>query len=316
MMLLLAGTAPSINYQLYNSSWPNEHYDGIASNTSPGNGLGNPSQLLTSSSTAYSEGFAFLTRDPSELYLMGGLVSFPNYIAKMDPKTLKEIKRTSLDCPSSSCPFNYIWAPSGAIHANGYLYVVTESRVWKLDNDLNVLGFFDLPLKDAFYNTLKILPDGNIVVKGLGVPGGTQSDQASLTILTPNLQPVVANYQLPEKSVGRISVLVRNNKNYIFVTGVTKLIRFIYTPGGNPALVQDTSWSYQYRTATDLTTSGGGIAQFIGNEAYFTDNAQTSYSQSLGPMHLIRVNLDNSADAQTINPFPGSSQGYNISNQV
>jgi hypothetical protein len=109
IVLLLAGTEPMIDYQLYNSSWPNEHYDGLGSNTSPGNGLGNPSQLLTKSSTAYEEGFAFLTRDPSELYLMGGMISVPNYIAKMDPNSLRQIKRTSLDCPRVDCPFKYIW---------------------------------------------------------------------------------------------------------------------------------------------------------------------------------------------------------------
>lgn len=314
IVLLLASTTPTIDYQLYNSSWPNEHYDGLGSNASPGNGLGNPSQLLTTSSTAYEEGFAFLTRDRSELYLMGGMVSFPNYIAKMNPTSLAQIKRTSLDCPSTACPFNHIWSPSGAVHANGYLYVVAESRIWKLDKDLNVLAFYNLPLKNGAYNALKILPDGNIVVKGLGVAGGTQADQSTLTVLTPNLEVVIADYKLPEKSIGRISVLFRNNKQYIYVTGVTKLIRLRYTSDGTPALTQDTSWSYQYRNENDTATSAGGIAEFIGNEAYFMDNAQIS--DPLGPIHLIRVNLNNSADAQTFTPFPGTTKGYHLNKQL
>lgn len=311
---LLANAAPTINYQLYSSSWPNEHYDGLGSNTSPGNGLGNPSQLLTKSSTAYSEGFAFLTRDPSELYLMGGVASVPNYIAKMDPNSLRQIKRTSLDCPRADCPFNYIWSPSGAVHANGYLYVVAESRVWKLDRDLNVLAFYNLPLKDGTYNSLKILSDGNIVVKGLGIAGGTEENRSTLTVLTPDLQAAIADYNLPEKAAGRISVMIRNNKQYVYVTGVTTLIRFIYTPGNKPTLTQDTSWSYRYRNANDPKTSGGGIAQFIDNEAYFMDNAQAY--PTLGPIHLMRVNLDNAADAQKITPFPGTTLGYNINKQV
>jgi hypothetical protein len=190
IVLLLASTEPMIDYQLYNSSWPNEHYDGRGSNASPGKGLDNPSRLLATSSTAYSEGFAFLTRDPSELYLMGGMVSVPNYIAKMNPTSLVQSKRTSLDCPSTACPFNYIWSPSGAVHLNGYLYVVAESRVWKLDKDLNVLAFYNLPLKDGTYNSLKILSDGNIVVKGLGIAGGTEENRSTLTVLTPDLQAV------------------------------------------------------------------------------------------------------------------------------
>jgi hypothetical protein len=183
-----------IDYQLYPSSWPNEHYNGPGSDASPGGGVGTISNLLTKTTRDYSEGFAFLTRDPSELYLIGGLIVFPNYIAKMDPITLKEIKRTSLDCPSKVCPSNYIWAPSGAVHANGNLYVVTESRVWELDKDLNILAFYDLPLKAAFYNSLKILPDGNIVVKGLGVDGTADAGKASLTVLKPDLTPVVPDY--------------------------------------------------------------------------------------------------------------------------
>jgi hypothetical protein len=314
IVLLLASTEPMIDYQLYNSSWPNEHYDGLGSNTSPGNGLGNPSQLLTKSSTAYEEGFAFLTRDPSELYLMGGMISVPNYIAKMDPNSLRQIKRTSLDCPRVDCPFKYIWSPSGAVHVNGYIYVVAESRIWKLDKDLNVLVFYDLPLKDGAYNALKILPDGNIVVKGLGVAGGTQADQSTLTVLTPDLEVVIADYKLPEKSIGRISVLFRKNKQYIYVTGVTRLIRLRYTSDGTPALTQDTSWSYQYRNVNDTATSAGGIAEFIGNEAYFMDNAQIS--DPLGPIHLIRVNLDNSEDAQTFTPFPGTTKGYHLNKQL
>jgi hypothetical protein len=314
IVLLLAGTAPMIDYQLYNSSWPNEHYDGRGSNASPGKGLDNPSRLLATSSTAYSEGFAFLTRDPSELYLMGGMVSVPNYIAKMNPKSLVQSKRTSLDCPSTDCPFNYTWSPSGAVHVNGYLYVVAESRVWKLDKDLNVLAFYNLPLKDGTYNSLKILSDGNIVVKGLGIAGGTEENRSTLTVLTPDLQAVIADYKLPEKAAGRISVLIRNNIQYVYVTGVTTLMRFIYTPGNNPTLKRDATWSYQYRNANDPKTSGGGIAQFIDNEAYFMDNAQAS--PTLGPIHLIRVNLDNSADAQKITPFPGTTLGYNINKQV
>lgn len=314
LLVSAAGIASAIDYQLYSSSFPHEQFDSQGTNSALSGGPTDPAALQSVSTRAYEDGFAFLTRDPSELYLIGGLVPpNPNYIVKLDPLTLAEVKRTSLDCPHSDCPYDHVWAPTGAVHANGYLYVAAESRLWKLDNNLNVLGYVNLPITDGFYNSLKILSDGNIVVKGMGLDGGDQ-DWASLTIVTPNLDVVVPDFILPEKAVARITDLVHNGHEQIYITGATTVIRYDYTPGGNPVLTQDPTWSYHYREATDTDTSPGGLPTFIGDEAYFVDNALPP--PPTGPIHLYRINLDNSADAQKVTPFPGTVNGYHLNKHL
>jgi hypothetical protein len=200
------------------------------------------------------------------------------------------------------------------VHATGYLYVATESRLWKLDNNINIVGYVNLPLKDGFYNSIKVLSDGNILAKGTGVPGGTQQ-WSSMTLVTPDLTVLVPDLRLPEICVARITDLVHNGVEQVYITGATTVIRYNYTPGPNAFLTQDPTWSYLYRNASDTATSAGGLPTFIGNEAYFADDAQTS-APATGPIHLYRINLDNSADHQVVTPFPGTSNGFHLNKHL
>lgn len=313
-LFAVAGAAVAVDYQLYSSSWPHEHYSSLGSNAAPTGGLTTPSALQTVASSANTDGYFFITRDPSELYLLGGITNPgpTNYISKLDPLTLAPSKTTSLDCPSTDCPYNMIWPPTGAVHINGYIYAAAESRLWKLDNNLNVIGYVNLPIKNGMYNSLKVLSDGNIVVKGMGVANGTQP-WSSLTIVTPDLVVLVPDFRVPERTIARISDLVHNGKEQIYLTGVTTLIRYTYTHT-SPYLTLDSTWSYQYRASSDTTTTPGGIPEFIGNETYFADDAQAP--PPTGPIHLYRVNLDNAADSQQYTPFPGTTGGYHINKHL
>jgi hypothetical protein len=309
-----AGVALAVDYQLYNSSFPHEQYSSEGTNAATSGGPTAPASVQTTISTAYPQAFATLTRDPSELYVIAGLAApLPNYIAKVDPITLAQIKRTSLACPATDCPFQYTWAPTGVVHANGYIYVAAASRLWKLDNNLNVIGYVNLPLKDGAYNSIKVLSDGNILAKGMPTPGGTQP-WSTMTLVTPDLTVLVPDLRLPEICIARITDLVHNGVEQVYITGATTVIRYTYTPGPNAYLTQDPTWSYFYRNANDTATSAGGLPTFIGNEAFFADNAQDT--NPTGPIHLYRINLDNSSDNQVVTPFPGYPNGYHINKHL
>ncbi len=312
----------TVEYRLYGSSFPTEHYDGPGTNSAP-NGGPNAIGNITSTSVTTNDGpLFFLSRQPSELYMVAGDPHHPGHISKVDPTTMANSKTTSLDCKftggPSNCPDNLAWYPSAVVHANGYIYVVSESRIWKLDSDLNLLYYYNLPITDGYYNSLKVLSDGNLVAKGFSNPFGNQvcSDGtplcSSFTIVDPNLKTIVAEQVFPETSQARITDLVYNSIEYIFVVGETTLWRYVYNASANSITTLD-SWFYTYRTS-DSTDTPANPAIVIGNQAYFVDGMVPP--GNAGPIHLYRVNLDNASDAQQFTPWPGTTHAFRLSKQL
>jgi len=303
-LLFAMSEALSVEYQLYDSPFPSENYDGPATNCPPYGGLIEPSFAKAIEKPGlYPWAFVFVSREPDELYVVGGMGKIPTYIAKVNPLTLDLIKKTPLNLGTAD-----YWAPSVVVHANGYIYVVAQNICYKLTPDINIVNYYILPITDGIYNSLKVFSDGNLICKGIG------STYSSVTLLDQNLNPIIPELILPEKSGGRISVHIHNDKEYVYFTGETTLIRYEYISGAMPQLKRDYRWFYRYRLASSKLQTPGGVASFIDNNTYFTDNAQPQ-PKDFGPIHLFRVNLDNSRDAQRFTPF-GLPRGYSFNKHL
>jgi hypothetical protein len=295
----------SVEYQLYDSPFPSENYNGPATNCSPYDGLLEPNLAETIEKQGlYPAAFCFVSREPDELYVIAGMGPIPNYIAKVNPLTLDLIKKTELNLGTAD-----YWPPSIVIHANGYIYVTAQNICYKLTPDIDIVSYYILPIIDGKYNSMKAFSDGNLICKGLG------STYSSVTLLDQNLKPIIPELVLPEKSYGRLAVHIRNNKEYLYVTCDTILLRYQYIPGAMPRLEKDKGWSYKYRRASSRLQTGGGVASFIDDNAYFVDNA-SSNPKPLGPIHLMRVNLDDSRDAQRFMPFGRLRRGYRFNKHL
>ncbi|MBM3240058.1 hypothetical protein FJZ31_27550 [Candidatus Poribacteria bacterium] len=300
--LFVISEALSVEYQLYDSPFPSENYDGPATNCSPYDGLIEPNLAQAIEKDLYPAAFCFVSRKPDELYVIGGMGVIPTYIAKVNPLTLDRIKETPLNLGTAG-----YWPPSVVVHANGYIYVTAQNICYKLTPDINIVSYYILPIIDGKYNSMKAFSDGNLICKGLG------STYSSVTLLDQNLNSIIHEFVLPEKSYGRLSVHIHNNKEYVYITGDTTLIRYEYI-GEAPWLKKDNGWSYKYRLASSRLQTGGGVALFIDNNAYFADNANSN-PKPLGPIHLLRVNLDDSRDAQRFTPF-GLPKGYHFNKHL
>jgi hypothetical protein len=302
--LFVMSEALSVEYQLYDSPFPSENYNGPATNCSPYGGLIEPNLAKSIEKQGlYPAAFCFVSREPDELYVVGGMGKIPNYIAKVNPLTLDLIKKTSLNLGEAD-----YWPPSVVVHANGYIYVTAQNICYKLTPDIDIVSYYILPITDGEYNSMKTFSDGNLICKGLG------STYSSVTLLDQNLNPIIPELVLPEKSYGRISVHIYNDKEYVYITGETTLIRYEYISGAIPRLERDYRWFYRYRLASLRLQTAGGVASFIDNNAYFMDNANSN-PKPLGPIHLLRVNLDDSRDAQRFTPF-GLMRGYHFNKHL
>ena len=292
-------TTLAVDFQLYDSPFPSENYNGPATNTSLTGGLTDPATARTTEVDFYPAAFVFVPREPDELYVMGGGLAVKTYIAKVQPEDLSLQRWVTLD--RGTAPY---WSPSIVVHANGYIYVTAQNICYKFDAQLNEIGYYVLPITDGKYNSLKVFSDGNLVTKGF------TTDESSLTVLDQDLNPLVAELVTSEVSYGRLCVDRHRDKEYVYVTKDTTLVRFEYA---SQQLTLDTGWQYQYRQPDSGTTAGGAVT-CLGNRAFFLDNADPD-RRTRDPIHLHSVNLDNASDADVLTPF-GLPDGYSFNKHL
>jgi hypothetical protein len=75
-------------------------------------------------------------------------------------------------------------------------------------------------------------------------------------------------------------------------------------------LTRDEGWSYRYRRLPDAEQSYGWDPVLAGGNAWFMDGGEGVFGASLrgggvasGPLHLVRVSLDDAGDAELFTPF-------------
>ena len=240
-------------------------------------------------------------RAPGEVFVQGNTppsAASTSWVERIDPYTLDPITR-SPDLPGG--PF---WAGGILAHANGYLYVTYGRYCHKLDAGCAVVASAELPRPQP-YNSLLALSDGTLVMKNFVRDGSSRS---YFSVLEPErLEPVMAEVEIPEGSIARISRHIADDGEFVYVVGDHTIFRYHYDRG---RLTRDEAWAHRYRTLPDREQSYGWDPVIAGGSAWFMDNGDNQYQRSLtgtgvasGPLHLHRVSLADSSDTAMCAPF-------------
>jgi len=257
-------------------------------------------------------------RDPGEVFLQGNTLGGPDttaWVERIDPTTL-EPKLRSPDLAGG--PF---WAGGIAAHRNGSLYVTYGRWCHRLDADtLEPIASTELP-RARPYNSLLILPDGNLVMKdfcgGTGAHAITNSDTGSqLVVLEPDRLAVIAELELPEGSIARLTATAEPTAAAatLHVVGDQSL----HTIGWNPTTRQLTERHAARRYLTQDGQTFGWDAVIADGSAWFLDNGEGTATfgpsfrgkgVSTAPLHLIRFDLADPAAPPTYTEVCGQPGG-------
>ena len=240
-------------------------------------------------------------RAPGEVFVQGNSQPWEgttSWVERVDPITLETLAR-SPDLPGG--PF---WAGGILAHENGSLYVTYGRWCHRLDEGCARVASRELPRAHP-YNSLLALSDGNLVMKDFVRDGSACS---YFTVLEPErLEPVGPEVEIPEGSIARISADRGDAGEFVYVVGDHTIVRFRY---GRGALERDESWSFRYRTAPAGEQSYGWDAVIADGRAWFMDNGENDFQRTFrdrgtatGPLHVVRVPLDDDAAAQVYTPF-------------
>lgn len=265
----------------------------------PQAGIGlQPGEKLVARSRGAIMGCMTVLRDPGEVYLHGQ--SGPGtdttaWVQRIHPHSLDALKR-SPDLPGG--PF---WPGGIAAHANGDLYVTYGRHCHRLDPDCQPIASRELP-RVRPYNSLLILPDGNLIMKdfagGAGVnrlPEGMRGSE--LVVLEPERLEIIARHELPQGSIARLSADVLDDGTpLVYVIGDRHAMRLRWDAA---ALTLDDTWMPEY-LRFDGQTFGWDVVLEAGS-AWFLDNGEGTNAfgpsfmgkgTSPSPLHLIRIPLD------------------------
>jgi sugar lactone lactonase YvrE len=227
-------------------------------------------------------------RDPGEVFLAGHTFGGDSraWVERLDEDTLAPVAR-SPDLPAGP------WWPGGiAAHGNGSLYVTCGRWCHRLAPDCSPLAARELP-RERPYNSLLVLPDGNLVMKDLVLD---RSEPSRLVVLEPERLAILGDeVEVPEPSIARISA----DGDVVYVLGDSTAFRFRWQPGAG-RLVRDESWSVPYRQLADQSYAWDAVVE--GGQLWFMDNGEHRYAGTMrgagvaqGPLHLVRAALDTGA---------------------
>lgn len=245
-------------------------------------------------------------REPGEVFVQGNTApsgDSASWVERIDPVTLEPLAR-SPDLPGG--PF---WPGGILAHGNGFLYVTYGRYCHKLDSGCGLLASRELPQAQP-YNGLIALSDGVLVMKNFVRDGRNRSH---FTLLSPeDLRPVSPEVEVPEGSIARISRDVTGTGEFVYVVGDHTVYRYRYE---GATLVRDKEWQFKYRTLGNDVQSYGWDPVIAAGNAWFLDNGANLFQRSFkglgastGPLHLVRVSLTDSMDAELFTPF-GAPRG-------
>jgi hypothetical protein len=317
---------------LWPSRWPAED-GGPSRRQAPAGGPSlaiAPNDHLTVTSRVAMAATMVVLRDPGEVYLLGHTAGDDaiSWVEQIDPDTLAPINR-SIDLPGGPT-----WPGGIAAHADGSLIVVFGRHVHRLGPDLGVIASCRLS-RARPYNSFVVLPDGHLAMKDFAGarPGHPEPDPAPshLVVIEPETLEIVAELDLPEPSVARLSA----DGADLYVVGDTSLHRVRWT---GTKLERDADFRAVYRTVDGQTY--GWDAVIAGGAAWFLDNGAGSeryagtfrgIGTATAPLHLVRVDLESAqvslteicglpgglvANPPAVDPERGVVVGYDSGNGI
>lgn len=239
-------------------------------------------------------------RDPGEVFLQGNTFAGPDttaWVERIDPISLRATQRSP---DLAGGPF---WAGGMAAHRNGSLYVTYGRSCHRLDaTTLEPVVSAELP-RPRPYNSLLILPDGNLVMKDLCGGGAghaiTNGDTGSqLVVLEPDGLSVIADLELTEGSIARLSAASDSSTGVptVFVVGDQSLHAIRWDPAGRQLVASGAPRRYLRRKGQTF----GWDPVIADGSAWFLDDGEgtTGFGPSFfgkgvstAPLHLVRIDL-------------------------
>ena len=318
------------HFGYWNSSWPVE-CGGNRRQKSTVGALGartGTSKVVTKQNDRWN--VMAVERDKGEWYLGGTMPAFIGpppfgWVQKIDLSTLEPITESEkLPCGE------HVWCGAILVHANGSVMSINGSYLHRLSpTDLSIEAELELPA-DRAHNGLLALSDGTLITKDLRIEG---EGRTTITRICSETLEILDQFSLPEGSMGRIAADIvsmpdGSSIEYVYVPGIHKVWRLIIEEDS----MQVDGWQPQYRSedsdhglAWDACISGGscwvmdcgdiGSVRAIHttepNGRFVTENTKDNVRRLSwrlpapwsGAQRLIRIDLNNSHEVQSIEPF-------------
>lgn len=266
----------------YNTTWPSEHADLIRSHAVLSGGLPDhfDKTMLQVTSTELDMPTWGYTRDQNEIFVIGGspqfLTTFTQSIeAGKNIPRYQIMANTVADVLSKDIPYvakinsvskektilklnkghtvNY----TGGLlmHANGYVYAVSQSVLYKIDPvKMKIVKSVELPKTGnsltaywTTYNGLQALNNGELVLKGFHLINNANLDGYLLLIDPDTLQ--IDLKQKARVSSARLAI----DGDYLYHVNAQDVLRYKITDKG---FLLDHDFSTKYRDKTDKSTQG------------------------------------------------------------
>jgi haloalkane dehalogenase len=327
-------TGPS-NKGLYRTVTPFEHADAQRTHVHHADFAGSMSDpSLNVVSNRLFEGtfpspYNIVTREADEMYLFGGTngeddASTGPYVVKFDTSDGTVVWHVSLRNMRELGEF--MWPGVITAHGNGFLYVVAGTNLWKLDTETGgILDYTVLPVpvgansNDIVFNGFTVLEDGTIVAKSFGRPPGcnaqgtnvitecadnvNEQPPSMVVAIDPENLTILDTYQLSEASGGRITSVVFNGTQYVYVPGVENIVRFVWSQN---QLILDPAWEVSDYVQPGQTPASAPV--IMGDWLVF----QTNYSISSAPLSVFAVSQADSSNRLSIDPLGIGFSGRSV----
>jgi hypothetical protein len=268
-----------------------------------------------------------VTRNRGELFALGGATMSTEtctadedscatgpFVAKIDAHSLGILWKTQIHDAKKEGDWDYPGVVG--VHGNGYVYLVNGYHMAKIDPANGaILKRLQLPTPegrkpgDTVYNGFSILSDGHLVAKSMTRKKGATADSirallfhhdedvpSIIAVVEPeNLKLVVAE-TVNEPVLGRISNTVFKDVDYIYVSGLNNLFRYIYR---NNRVTLDQQWGpVQYCAGRQKPgTAPAVFGEFV--------VVQTNFQLSWAPLSLTAVSQADDGKVFHFAPFAG-----------
>lgn len=259
----------------------------------------NKVKSVASADAAYPSGYNMSYLNRNAAFIQGG--SYGNYktsigpfVARVNPKSLAPIWYTQLANTAVSGNWNYPGAM--AIENDGYIYVVSGFRLYKVDPATGrVVAKLKLPTlvhmrnnypvtpptydtaltenaANTSYNGINALPDGTIVVKSLyrvagctmqgptailDCPDSQNVPASNLISINPRTLKIIDNITLPAFAGARPTITRYRGVDYVYLLeSVSNVVRYAVRNG---KFILDTAWTPAAVPYAGQTTGGSVI---------------------------------------------------------
>ena len=224
------------------------------------------------------------------------------YVAKIDSATMEaEI----LDLPKGTAA-NY---PGSLVaHGNGKLYAVATATLFEIDPaSFEITRSLDLPLNSTrpdstIYNSLQVSArNGDLLLK-------TAPQQGSGLLVAVDTDALQVRNQLDTAlSTARMTSLVQDDTEYIYLPGETTTLRWVVTDDG---FTPDPGWSQPYRTDDDGTKPGVAMTPTGDHDTVVFPNNNTVLVGVDAPLELFWQSMtDPSAGVSSVNATSTDAPG-------